>query len=387
MPRTVASPDDWLDFFPDDHPHRRVTKGNRVTHLIDDDRAVQAMWRIIDEAETQIWMSMYILKPDDIGLGTLARMAQAAQRGVEVRLIYDDLGSVGLRKKHLRPLLRAGGQATAFHPLWKPWRGRPHLRNHRKLLIVDGQAAVGGGLNLSESFAGTEMGEWEFDDTMLYLQGPAVCDVASVFRRTWNETTGTDCTLPKRMDPQEDGCPVEVLETDARRPETRLRELLSAAVSRTHHRCYLVTPYFIPAPWLMTGLLTAADRGADVRVMTAGASDVPAALIAGRHCYTELLERGARVFELQGRTLHSKTVTIDGRFNVVGSYNFDCWTVQHVLDTGLSVLDHDLAASLEHEFEDYMSDAREMTLDDQHARSPLARRRQHAFYRLARAMS
>jgi cardiolipin synthase len=269
---------------------------------------------------------------------------------------------------------------AVFNRFWPPWKkqGRLTIRNHRKLIILDGTTAFCGGMNLSEEFAGDDYGEWVFDDTMVRLEGPCVRDLADVFMRTWRETTGNELPLPPRSEPLEDGAPIEVLETDPRRSETKLRRAISAAISQAEEQCYLTSPYFTPPPWLQTALLDAADRGVDVRILTAGDTDMRIARAAARHYYGPLLDRGVRIYEHLDRVLHSKTLMIDGLFGLVGSYNMDRWTSRHVLDVSVTTISAGLAAALETEFFDNLERSREISAEAWHDRGPLTRLKQRA---------
>lgn len=380
--------DRWKDLMAVESQGRRVTDGNRVKHLKDDDRALHAFWRQIEQAQRRVWMSMYTIEPDAVGLGTLERLAAAAQRGCEVRLVYDFFGSIHLRPKHVEALRQHGGRATAFHRVWPPSRkhGAFGLRNHRKLLLIDDAVAFCGGMNLSEDYAGHEFEPWTFDDTVLRLEGPCVAELADIFLRTWKEELGEDGEAPPPMPPAPDGIRVDVLETDSRRPQTQLQETLERAIGNARQRCRIATPYFIPADWLAGALIDAAARGVDVQVMTAGRTDMPIARAAGRLCYGRLLRGGIRIFEHFGRVMHSKMASIDGCFGIVGSYNMDLWTSRHVLDVSVSFADAPLARSLEEEFESFKRNASEFTLAQYEKRGMPTRLVQWAALQLARTI-
>lgn len=333
-------------------------------------------------------MSMYILAADDVGNGTISRLTDAASRGCDVRLIYDAFGSNDLRDRHLRPLIEAGGALAEFNPL-RPvrklaaaWR----IRNHRKLIIVDREAALCGGLNLNEDYCASFGDDWIFDDTVALVEGPCVIDFMKIFGDTWLEVTQEEVDLPDRPGPLSNGLRVQVLETDPRSPQTKLREMLSRAISKTEELCRIVTPYFVPPDWLTSSLIEAAKRGADVRVMTAGRTDFVVAREAGRSCYGPLLDAGVRIYEMFGRMLHAKTVTIDGVFGTVGSYNLDEWTARHALDVAVAVVDQTFATSLEEEFDEFGQEASEFTKKDYARRGIPTRAVQWAARRLAQAV-
>lgn len=318
-------------------------------------------------------MSMYTIGEDEVGYGTLERLEGAARRGCDVRLLYDYLGSIDLQEEDLEPLRTAGGRVTAFNRVWPPWKvsGRLGIRNHRKLILIDNGVGFCGGMNLAEDYGGTDFGEWFFDDTVVCLQGPCVVELLDVFARTWLEETGEDLPLPARCAPHPDGLKVEVLETDPRRPETRLIEVLGGAIGSAERYCHITTPYFIPAPWLLQALERTLRRGADVLILTAGRTDAALARLAGHHFYGDLLRKGARIFEMHGRVIHTKKMVLDDAFCTVGSYNFDLWTSKHVLDTSIVTIDRDLAQSLEKELADDLQESEEITLEaweEEHSR-------------------
>lgn len=356
---------DWSSFLESVEPTHRVSRGNRLTHLRDDDRAIDAIWKTIEDAKERVWVSIYMLAPDRLGLGTIDRLAEASRRGCDVCLLYDYLGSINLRAHHPAPLLQAGGRCAAFNRFWPPWKknGALRVRNHRKLIIVDAAAALCGGLNLCDDYVAAYGESWVFDDTVVMLEGPAVFDLMEVFQRTWHEVTGTTVELPRRAGPLKGGVPVQVLETDPRRPETRLRKMLDQAISRAERRCVIATPYFMPADWFVESLLEARARGADVEIMTAGRTDLPVVRGAARKAAGPLLEAGVRVYEMYGRMLHSKSVSIDGQFGTIGSYNLDRWTARHTLDVSIAVVSEAIAHSLEDEFDVFLESASEYTLD------------------------
>jgi cardiolipin synthase len=358
--------DTWSRFLGDVEPKHRISVGNRVTHLRDDDRAVRAIWTTIEEADERVWMSMYVLAPDEVGLGTIERLAAAAQRGCDVCVTYDYLGSIRLRDDHLEPLKTAGGGYAPFNRFWPPWKhtGSPRIRDHRKVIIVDTRAALCGGLNLSDEHVSEFGDEWIFDDTVLMIEGPAVRDLMGIFQSTWQEASGRRVELPPGIDPLDGGKQLQVLETDPRRPETRLRQMLEEAVRRARRRCLIAAPYFLPADWLVEALLEAALRGADVRIITAGRTDLPPVRAAARHAFGPLLEAGVRIYEMYGRMLHSKIVTIDGTFGTIGSYNLDRWTAQHALDISIAIVSESIACSLEEECDTYIEASTEFTLGD-----------------------
>lgn len=373
--------DRWQDFM-EAIPSERVSRGNRVTHLVYDDKILQAIWAALEEAEERIWMSMYTIKPDEVGRRTLARLTEAARRGCEVLLVCDYFGSFGLRERDLRPLREAGGEVLVFNRVWPPSQknGRLSVRDHRKLIIVDDRRALCGGFNMTNAYAENVGRDWQFDDTMAELEGPCVHDLAAVFMRTWRAKTGEGRPLALDRNADAGSATVAVLEVDPRRSSTMLPNVLRDAIDHAEDHLRLSTPYFVPPDWLHDALVAAADRGVDVRILTAGETDRAVARWAGWYCYAGLLRHGIRVFELFGRVLHSKTLTVDGRFGSIGSYNMDAWTSRHTLDLNVVFADKEVASSLDEEFNLGVEDAEEITTAHCDRQSWLSRRAHQAVY-------
>lgn len=377
---------DWTDFLTDLHADR-TSHGNDLRHLDVDHETIEAIWSGIEGADERAWMSMYTLGPDAVGRGTLARLAAAAHRGVDVRLIYDHVGSFALSDDALDPLRRAGGHVAAFHPVWPPWRARGEgwIRNHRKLLVLDGAAGFCGGMNLGHHFVHVQRdGRAQFDDTMVRIEGPAVHGLATLFSRTWEEATGEALSLPARPAAGDGDATVVVLETDPRRPETHLIATIGGAIRRARERVHITTPYFIPDVWLRDALQDALGRGVRVRILTAGRTDVALARLAGHAHYEPLLDAGAQLYEMQGRTIHTKKLTVDDAFCAVGSYNFDVWTSRHVLDASIATVAPALAASFEAEFADDLDHALPIDPDRWRTRGRVHRLAERAALVLAR---
>ncbi len=281
-------------------------------------------------------------------------------------LIYDAYGSHRLGAEELAGLAAAGGRALAINPLLGKRTAWSRLvRNHRKLLVVDGRLAFCGGMNVGEEYAGKRHGTGLFCDVQLELEGPAARDLARLVASLARELDGRAPAVPEPDAPAEDGSLVQILESNLRRERRAIQKALRYTISRALERCYLTSPYFVPPGRLMRRLIHAARRGVDVRVLTAGRSDVPIVHLASQHLYGRLLRCGVRIFEMTERTLHAKTAAIDGVFATVGSFNLDHWSYRRNLEVNVGVLDRATAARLERQFlaDTEWSGVREVTLE------------------------
>jgi len=368
-------------------PLGSVSLGNRVDVFHQGDLLFEAMWASIDAAAREVLLTTYTLEPDGIGRETLARLARAAERGATVALVLDAFGSHRLGSSLLEPLRRAGATVVEYNPMlrWPMLRWRTPLsrlvRNHRKILVVDGREAFAGGMNVAEEYAGPPLGTGLFRDTHLHLVGPAAQDLARLVleevpgRDAPVRTTGRATGAPEAADDL-DGCLVQILESNVRRQRRAIQNALRTTIRRAVETCYLTSPYFVP-PWrLKRALLRAAKRGVDVRVLTAGRSDVPLVHLASQHLYGRLLRGGVRVYEMQGRVLHAKTTTIDGVYASVGSFNLDTWSYRRNHEVNVSMLDRGIARELEAAFRRDLESSEEVTLDRWSSRG-LAQRAVH----------
>lgn len=362
------------------------SEGNQITVLSDGDSAYQAMLAAIKSAQRRVWLETYIFAPDAVGHLFLAALLEARNRGVEVIVVYDAVGSTGMHTDdHWSPLVEAGARVVAFNPPFQFGRRLPLLyRDHRKILIVDESVGFTGGMNISVDYAGPRLGTSLFRDTQVLVEGPAVHDLASIFAGSYFTETGERLELFARTAPLSEGVFCQVLGSDVRRRKRHIQRALFHTIGRCVRTCYLTSPYFVPPPRLLAALERAAARGVDVRVLTAGFSDVPIVAIAGRHLYERLLRRGVKVYEMTGRTLHAKTATIDGLYTVIGSFNLDRWSFARNLEVNLSMIAPGVAHQLEAQFHADVSIAQEVKLDAHMRMGPVDRWFRWLAYQLMR---
>lgn len=340
-----------------------ASTGNSVNVYCNGDHLLEDLWQAIESAQRQIWFEMYTFEPDRVGTRTLDLLTSAAKRGCEVVLICDAVGSSNLTEQFLRPLRAAGAQIEIFNPLWRFRRRGPFLRrDHRKIIVIDGQTGFCGGMNISEEYAGHKHGNGRFQDCHVQLQGPCMRDLAAVFAATWRAITGKRHALPERPPPAGQTF-LQVQASSGWKGRRSIQRALRLTTRKAVKQCYVTTPYFVPPPRLIRALNRAARRGVDVRVLTAGDCDVPIVALAARHIYGSLLKHGVRIYELFDVTLHAKTITIDGLYSTVGSFNLDTWSDKRNLEVNIAMVDAPVAGELEEQFRSNIAKATEITLD------------------------
>ncbi|MDA0712704.1 MAG: phospholipase D-like domain-containing protein [bacterium] len=346
--------------------------GNKVTLFSEGDELFFAIQQAIRSAKKSIWLETYIFEPDILGTRIRNALVDAAMRGVEVILLYDHFGSTRINQNFLEPLVMAGGKAFAFNPIW-PWRRKGPLlfRNHRKILTIDNQIGFCGGTNISVDYAGTKLGNNRFRDTVVRLEGPGVVELSKIFLSSLKETTREEYSF--EMDKNqlkvdsENGVFVQVLGSNTRRNLYAIQKSMEVTLKRATR--YFTTPYFLPYDKLRKAILKAVHRGVDVRILTAGLSDVPLMRLASQCVYGQFLTAGIRVYEMFEKNLHAKTATIDGIYGTVGSYNLDHWSARRNLEVNVSIFDEKVAGDLEKQFYEDLKFCREVTMVDWRKRS------------------
>jgi cardiolipin synthase len=306
---------------------RPAVSGNAVTVYHDGATAYEAMLDAIAAARHHIHMEFFIVRADDSGCRFMNALAERAKAGVEVRFLYDAVGSWKLNPRVLDILRQAGGKALPFLTLLNPLRRRIqiNLRNHRKLLIIDGRVGFTGGLNIGDEYLGKApfFGPWR--DDFIRVEGPAVADLQHVFVEDWDFSADEDLSgaVYYPVVPSAGHAMVQVASSGPDQDIKTIRELYFAAIMRARRRVWLATPYFVPDAGLFDALCLAARMGRDVRVLTPFRPDKWLPHLAGRYYWTELLRAGVQVYQYTNGFLHLKLLMIDDVWSSVGSPNFD----------------------------------------------------------------
>jgi cardiolipin synthase len=303
-----------------------ATNGNRVDVLAEGQVVYDTLGAAIDEARHHVHAEYYLIRNDQTGAWFRDKLVQAAKRGVEVRLLCDGYGCLALGRGWRRPLRRAGVKVGLFMPMRSLLLQPVNLRNHRKIVVVDGRLALTGGVNIGDEYRGEMRGIGRWRDTHLCIEGPAAAGLQRVFLQDWFFATGEGVD-PKRYFPSTNGAlgkaTVAVVPSG---PDTRteaIHRLFFAAISGATERVWITTPYFVPDAAMFVALQVAAMRGVDVKLILPSRSNHRVTFHAGRSYYEQLLEAGVHIHEYTPGMIHAKTMVVDGRIVLVGSANMD----------------------------------------------------------------
>jgi cardiolipin synthase len=246
-------------------------------------------------------------------------------------------------------------RVVEFNPL-NPWRRsvrmeRLSIRDHRKILVVDGEIGFTGGINLANHWAPEEEGGAGWRDDMVRIQGPSVSGFVDCFERTWDDQDGP--RLRFRSPPSAGSYGSQRVRVLGEAFLKHRREIARAYISniyRASDKIWITNSYFVPSSVISRALIRAARRGVDVRVLLPGKSDVEVVRLASRAMYDKLMDAGVRIFEWTANVLHAKTAVIDGRWSTIGTLNLDYRSIRGNLEVNASVLDEGFGALLERSF-------------------------------------
>lgn len=342
-------------------------KGNQFRLLVDGDRFFPAMESSIAKARRYVLLEMYLCESGQVVGRFFEQLCAAAARGVRVCVLLDDYGALGLRRSDRKRLTDAGVELTFYNPL-KFFRWRSNLlRDHRKLLIVDGDVAYTGGAGLTDAFDPHTEPEIWWHEAMLEIRGPCLADWQAIFAKLWNRWAINSLSeAPGGAWPLNDSGRGRVTVQMGIKGRSEIIRSYVRQTRRARHRVWLATAYFVPSWKLRQSLRRSARSGRDVRLLLPGArSDHPAVWYMGRRYYHRLLKAGVRIFEYQPRFTHYKLLLCDDWLSI-GSCNADAWNYrwnleanQEVQDANIStqaaaLLEADFAQSIEIRLEDWL---------------------------------
>ena len=332
----------------------RVMSHNHVEILPDTDRSAELIEQIIRQARQWIHIEFYIWHHDKLGTRLRDLLIEKAREGVEVRLLFDGVGSMDIGRKFLKPMQDAGVHTASFTPGPKLANLLTlNLRNHRKIVICDGQVGVTGGMNIGDEYVRKTQRYGYWRDTQLLVRGPTVAQFQQVFAQDWFYATGEALTPVKYYPkPQRSGdVPAMVVSDGPDNDVDVYYSLMVAAIGMAKERVTLGTPYFVPPEGLAVALESAAQRGVRVRIMVADRGNFLWTLKAGQSYYDNLLSSGAEIYEYQKGIYHPKTLTVDGQWSLVGTPNCDFRSFILNFEVAVALFDSESAATLEAQFE------------------------------------
>jgi cardiolipin synthase A/B len=310
--------------------------GNRFELLEATEQYFERMIQAIDDAQSYVLLEMYLVESGVLAGRFVEAFIRAAQRGIGVRLVLDGFGSLGFAQADRRRLIDVGVELRIYNVVQLRKRLHNFLRDHRKIMVVDGTVAFVGGVGLTDEFGVSGPPGWPWRDLVVEIHGPVVADWSQAFARTWKRSGG-ELTLPvPSLEPLQDGARARVVLSEAWY-RSELANAVARRIGSANERAWIMSAYFVPSGRFRKALRRAARRGVDVRLVVPGPlTDHPLVRQAARRFYGKLLRNGVRIFEFQPRVLHGKMSICDDWVSV-GSSNLDRWSFKWNLEANQEI--------------------------------------------------
>jgi cardiolipin synthase A/B len=281
----------------------------------------------LKRARHHIHMEYYIVRHDQIGQDIKNILIEKAGQGVKVRFMYDAVGSWQLSKTYINELKNAGIETVSFGPVKLPFlNNKFNFRNHRKIIVIDGNIGFVGGLNIGDEYLGRnkDFGFWR--DTHLMMRGEAVRTLQLIFLQDWYYMTNHSFLTAEYLSPQNDDKSHGGVQLIAGGPDNEwsvLKDIFFSMISSARKSVWIASPYFIPDADIFSAIKVAALSGIDVRLLVPNRPDKRIVFHASRSYFPELLEAGVKVYEYERGFMHSKIIIVDGELASIGTSNMD----------------------------------------------------------------
>jgi cardiolipin synthase len=334
-----------------------VTENNSVKLLNGGREKFDDLFQSIAKAKHHIHLEYFNFRNDSIA-GLLFRLlAEKAKQGVEIRAVYDAFGNCSnnmpLKKKHLDSIRKNGIEIFPFDPLCFPFINHIFSRDHRKIVIIDGQTAYTGGINVADYYIEglPETGEWR--DMHVRIEGSAAGCLQKIFLSIWNEVTGQEITgiqyFPSHADI--DGKTVAIIDRVPKKLPRQLEETYLKSIRSAKNVIRIVNPYFLPVPAIKKELKKAIARNVRVEIMISAKLDIKFTPDGVFHVAHRLMKKGADIYIYNNGFHHSKIMTVDGKFCTVGSANLDYRSLRHDYEANAFIFDGEITNELDSIFE------------------------------------
>lgn len=351
-----------------------LTFGNSVEILKDGKDTFDSIKKALRSAKHTIHLEYYIIEDDKLGNEIAQILCEKAKQGLEVRVIYDDVGSWDLGLDYIKKLRRAGVKIHCFMPVVFPWfTSKINYRNHRKIIVIDSEIGFTGGLNIADRYIhGNKRGCWR--DTHLKIGGSAVKMLQMTFITDWWFATKELLNDKQKYfkdfssSLNEGGVAMQIAVSGPDSDYATIMQAYFAAITHAKKHIYISTPYFLPNETVLTALKVASLSGIDVRIMLPSRSDSKIVHWASRSYFTELLEAKIKIYLFQQGFNHSKIMTVDGSFGSVGTANMDVRSFEDNFEVTAMIYDAKVTEEIEKQFTDDLKQCMKLNLSRWNAR-------------------
>ena len=333
----------------------RFTKGNEVKLLMSGKEKFADMFEAIRQAKSSVHLEYFNFRNDSIAGLLFDILREKRKEGVEVRAVFDGFGNDSnnqpLKKTHLKVLHEDSIEIYEFDPIRFPWVNHIWPRDHRKIVVIDGEIGYTGGMNVADYYlVGTEqVGEWR--DMHCRIEGPAVNELQDIFIRFWQKLTKEKLTDEKYFRGTEAGNKMVGIAT--REPHTTnkiMRQFYISALDNAKDSVKIVNPYFCPTSSVIKALKRCAERGVKMDIIMSSKYDVPLVPDVVYYNLRKLMKRGAKIWRYRPGFHHSKIMMVDGKYCTVGSTNLDARSLRFDYEINALIIDKDVTRQLDDKF-------------------------------------
>ncbi len=307
--------------------HSPISFATKTKALTDGIETFEHIFQEVNKARHHIHLEYYIVRDDQVGQELKNVLIKKVKEGVEVRFLYDAVGCWKLSKEYIKELGNAGVEMVPFLPVRTPLlNNKINFRNHRKIIVIDGEVGFVGGLNVGDEYLGKDsyFGYWR--DTHLLIKGEAVRTLQMIFLQDWYYMTDKKLlahTYLIQTSSSEDTGGVQLIASGPDNKWDVIKNLFFSMIISAKESIWIASPYFVPDEDILTALKVAALSGIDVRLLVPERPDKKIVYYASRSYFPELLEAGVKVYEYEKGFLHSKIIIVDYELASIGTANMD----------------------------------------------------------------
>ncbi|NAS29486.1 cardiolipin synthase [Flavobacteriaceae bacterium R38] len=348
-----------------DNLENQITINNKTKLLINGEQKFEEVIKALQKAKHHIHIEYYIYENDTIGNQIAEILKEKAQDGVKIKFIYDDFGSRSIHRKLVKDLKTSGVEVFPFYKYWwHVFASRVNYRNHRKIIIVDGELGFVGGINISDRYINPNTYNLFWRDTHLKIEGPAVLMLQRTFIGDWNFCSNQKIGVTEEYFPIRDlldsDSGEELVQIVASGPDSDHPNILYSiiqAIMASKEEILITTPYFVPDDSLISALKIAKLSGVNLKLLVPGISDSKIVNSVSHSFYDELLDIGIEIYKYQKGFIHAKTMVCDSRLAIIGTANLDQRSFDLNFEINALVFNEKLAMELSNAFYDDLNNA------------------------------
>ncbi len=351
--------------------HFEPIGGNSASLPADSNAVIDAMVADIDSAKQHVHVLFYIWLPDSNGCKVVEALKRAVNRGVVCRAMVDDLGSrIMTHSTHWQSMRDAGVHVAIAlpigNPLLRPFKGRIDLRDHRKIVVIDGRITYCGSQNCADPEFRIKPNYAPWVDAMMRFEGPVAAQNQRLFARDWMTYQGEDlyALLREPIHAPRAGFTAQVIATGPTVRSTAMPEMFESLMYAAHSKLVITTPYYVPDESMQNALCSAAYRGVDTRIVFPARNDSWIVAAASRSYYADLLAAGVNIYEYDGGLLHTKSLTLDGAVTLIGSANMDRRSFELNYENNILFCDAALTAQMRQRQQEYINHSHRVNPDE-----------------------